>query len=311
MLNPLNLTLIVLAYMGLLFAIAWFGDKQRIGRDHRKLKAIIYSLSLAVYCTSWTFYGAVGSAATTGWGFLSIYLGPVLVMLLGFDILRRIATTSRDQRITSIADFVAFRYGRSHTIAVMVTCAAIIGAVPYIALQLKGITTGIDVISRATGTTSDLPDKLPLYLALALALFAMVFGTRNMDASEHHRGLMWAIAFESLVKLLAFVAIGLFAIFGVFDGLDSVAQSMRETAEYQQLFTPWKLPEGFGIQMILAMVAILCLPRLRPGRQSRHLCVITAAGFRPAPAYRAGVSRRIFSSNRDGHRLHRCTGNNG
>ena len=261
MLNPLNLTLIVLAYMGLLFAIAWVGDKQRIGRNHRKFKAIIYSLSLAVYCTSWTFYGAVGSAATSGWGFLSIYLGPVLVMLLGFDVMRRIAETSSAQRITSIADFVAYRYGRSHTIAVLVTCAAIIGVVPYIALQLKGITTSIEVISRATGTASTLPDKLPLYLALTLAAFAMIFGTRNMDASEHHRGLMWAIAFESLVKLLAFVAIGLFAIFGVFNGLENVAQIMRENEQYHQLFTPWKVPEGFGIQIVLAMVAILCLPR--------------------------------------------------
>ena len=261
MLNPWKLTLIVLVYMGLLFAIAWFGDKQRIARDHPRFKAIIYSLSLAVYCTSWTFYGAVGSAASTGWGFLPIYLGPVLMMLLGFDVLRRIAITSRDQRITSIADFIAYRYGRSHTIAVLVTCAAIIGVVPYIALQLKGITTGIDVISRATGNATVLPDLLPLYLALVLSVFAMVFGTRNLDASEHHRGLMWAIAFESLVKLLAFIAIGLFAIFGIFGGLDSVAQTMREHEDYQQLFTPWRLPEGFGIQLVLGMVAILCLPR--------------------------------------------------
>lgn len=261
MLNPLTLTLILLAYMGLLFAIAWYGEKQRIGRDHRRLKALIYALSLAVYCTSWTFYGAVGSAATTGWGFLAIYLGPALMMLIGFDVLRRIATTSRDQRITSIADFIAYRFGRSHTIAVLVTCAAVMGAVPYIALQLKGITSGFDVINRATGSVSLLPDRLPLYLALALAVFAMVFGTRNMDASEHHRGLMWAIAFESLVKLLAFIAIGLFAIFGVFDGFASVAQTIRDNGEYQQLFTPWRLPQGFGIQMILAMVAILCLPR--------------------------------------------------
>ena len=102
MLNPWILTLIVLAYMGLLFVIAWYGDKQRLGRNHRKFKAIIYSLSLAVYCTSWTFYGAVGSAASTGWGFLPIYLGPILMMLVGFDVIRRIATTSREQRITSI-----------------------------------------------------------------------------------------------------------------------------------------------------------------------------------------------------------------
>jgi len=261
MLTPWKLSLIALAYMSLLFAIAWYGDKQRIELRHRRFQAVIYALSLAVYCTSWTFYGAVGSAAATGWGFLPIYLGPALMMMLGFDVLRRIAITSRDQRITSIADFIAYRYGRSHTIAVLVTCAAVIGSVPYIALQLKGITTGVDVISRATGNASALSDKLPLYLALALALFAMLFGTRNMDASEHHRGLMWAIAFESLVKLLAFIAIGLFVIFGVFDGFGSVAETVRENIEYQQLFTPWRLPEGFGIQMVLAMVAILCLPR--------------------------------------------------
>jgi Na+/proline symporter/signal transduction histidine kinase len=261
MLNPWKLSLVALAYMCLLFAIAWFGDKQRIEKHHRKFQAVIYALSMAVYCTSWTFYGAVGSAAATGWGFLPIYIGPALMMLLGFDVIRRIAVTSRDQRITSIADFIAYRYGRSHTIAVLVTCAAVIGSVPYIALQLKGITTGVDVISQATGSASALPERLPLYLALALALFAMLFGTRNMDASEHHRGLMWAIAFESLVKLLAFVAIGLFVIFGFFDGFGSVAATVRDNAEYQTLFTPWRLPEGFGIQMVLAMVAILCLPR--------------------------------------------------
>jgi Na+/proline symporter/signal transduction histidine kinase len=261
MLNPWNLTLLVLAYMGLLFAIAWYGDGQRIGRNRRKFKAIIYSLSMAVYCTSWTFYGAVGRASSSGWGFLPIYLGPVLMMFLGFDIIRRIAITSRDQRITSIADFIAYRYGRSHTIAVLVTCAAVIGSVPYIALQLKGITTSIEVIGKATESAFVLPDQLPLYLALTLAVFAIMFGTRNMDSSEHHRGLMWAIAFESLVKLLAFMAIGMFAIFGVFKGLGNVAETMRENATYQQLFTPWRLPEGFGIQLILGMLAILCLPR--------------------------------------------------
>ena len=142
---------IALAYMGLLFAIAWIGDKKRIARDHRNIQAMIYSLSLAVYCTSWTFYGAVGSAATTGWGFLPIYIGPALMMLLGVDLIRRIAESSRDQRITSIADYIAYRYGRSHTIAVLVTLAAVIGSVPYIALQLKGITTGIEVIGKSTG----------------------------------------------------------------------------------------------------------------------------------------------------------------
>ena len=261
MLNPLSLILIALAYMALLFAIAWVGDKKRIARNHRNIQAAIYSLSLAVYCTSWTFYGAVGSATTTGWGYLPIYLGPALLFLLGFDLIRRIAVTSRDQRITSIADYSAYRYGRSHTIAVLVTVAAVIGSIPYIALQLKGITTGFEVIGGSTGMPGALSDNLSLYIALALALFAMLFGTRNMDASEHHRGLMWAIAFESLVKLLAFLAIGLFVIFGIFDGLADVATTLREDAEFQRLFSPWKLPEGFGVQLVLAMAAILCLPR--------------------------------------------------
>jgi len=261
MLNPWSLILIALAYTGLLFAIAWVGDKKRIAKGHRNIQAVIYSLSLAVYCTSWTFYGAVGSAATTGWGFLPIYLGPALLMLLGFNVIKRVAETSRDQRITSIADYIAFRYGRSHTIAVLVTLAAVIGSVPYIALQLKGITTGIEVIGRSTGHTTPMSGNLPFYLALALALFGILFGTRNMDASEHHRGLMWAIAFESLVKLTAFLAIGLFVIFGVFNGFADVAETVRENQEYQALFSPWRIPEGFGIQMILAMAAILCLPR--------------------------------------------------
>ena len=261
MLNPWSLILIALAYVGLLFTIAWIGDKKRIARDHRNVQAMIYSLSLAVYCTSWTFYGAVGSAATTGWGFLPIYVGPALLMLVGIDLIRRIAVSSREQRITSIADYIAYRYGRSHTIAVLVTLAAVIGSVPYIALQLKGITTGVEVIGKSTGSETPLTSNLPLYLALALALFAMLFGTRNMDASEHHRGLMWAIAFESMVKLLAFLAIGLFVIFGVFDGFADVAETVRNNQEYQELFSPWRLPEGFGIQMILAMAAILCLPR--------------------------------------------------
>jgi Na+/proline symporter/signal transduction histidine kinase len=261
MLTSWSLILIALAYMGLLFAVAWYGDKQRIARNHRNVQALIYSLSLAVYCTSWTFYGAVGAAATTGWGYLPIYLGPMLVMLLGFDLIRRIAETSRDQRITSIADYIAFRYGRSHSIAVLVTIAAVIGSVPYIALQLKGITTGFEVISEASGTGDALPGNLSLYIALALALFSTLFGTRNLDASEHHRGLMWAIALESLVKLLAFLAIGLFVIFGVFDGFGNVAATVRESARYQALFSPWQLPQGFGIHLILAMAAILCLPR--------------------------------------------------
>ncbi len=285
MLNPLSLILIALAYMALLFAIAWIGDRQRIKQDQRRLQAAIYSMSLAVYCTSWTFYGAVGTAATTGWGYLPIYLGPAIVFLFGFDLIRRIAVTARDQRITSIADYIAYRYDRSHTLAVLVTLAAVIGSVPYIALQLKGITTGFEVIGRSTGASTEMAGNHSLYVALALSLFSMLFGTRNMDASEHHRGLMWAIAFESLVKLLAFLAIGLFVVFGFFDGFADVAATVRDNTEYQLLFSPWQLPEGYGIQLILGMVAILCLPR------QFHVAVVE---FRHVDELR--VARWVFPS---------------
>ncbi|MCF6264085.1 MAG: hybrid sensor histidine kinase/response regulator [Xanthomonadales bacterium] len=258
MLNAWTLIYIALAYVGLLYGIAWYGDKRRIAKSHRNIQAIIYALSLGVYCTSWTFFGAVGSAAATGWGYLSIYLGPALMMIFGHNLIRRMALISHSQRITSIADFIAHRYGRSHSIAVLVTLAAVIGSVPYIALQMKAITTSIDVITSSSG---GLPDNFAFYLALALALFAMFFGTRNLDSSEHHRGLMWAIAFESVVKLIAFAAVGLFVIFGVFNGFGNMVETIQKNNEYQALFSPWHIPQGFTTQLILAMLAIICLPR--------------------------------------------------
>ncbi|MBE9548056.1 MAG: PAS-domain containing protein [Proteobacteria bacterium] len=258
MLNAWTLIYIALAYVGLLYAIAWYGDKQRIAKSHRNIQAIIYALSLGVYCTSWTFFGAVGSAAATGWGYLSIYLGPALMMIVGHDLLRRMALISHSQRITSIADFIAHRYGRSHSIAVLVTLAAVIGSVPYIALQMKAITTSIDVVTSSSG---GLPENFPFYLALALALFAILFGTRNLDSSEHHRGLMWAIAFESIVKLIAFAAVGLFVVFGIFNGFGNLAEIVQASNEYQRLFSLWHIPQGFTTQLLLAMLAIICLPR--------------------------------------------------
>ena len=203
MLKTETILFVSFGYVGLLFVIAYYGDKRADAGRSIISNPYIYALSLAVYCTSWTFYGAVGVAATTGWGYLPIYLGPILVMLLGFDLIRRIAVNSRDQRITSIADYIAFRYGRSHSIAVLVTIAAVIGSVPYIALQLKGITTGFEVVTQASGSRQALPANLSLYIALALALFAILFGTRHADATEHQNGLILSVAAESLVKLIA------------------------------------------------------------------------------------------------------------
>lgn len=260
MFSAWSLFLLALACLGLLFLVAWAGERHPLGDGHPRLRGVLYALSLAVYCTSWTFFGAVGSAATTGWGFLPIYLGPMLIMVFGFGLLRRVAETSRENRITSIADFIAHRYGRSHAVAVIVTAAAVVGAVPYIALQFQGILSAIEVLAVDRRAAAP-PGGMALWLALVLAVFSMAFGTRQVDTAEHQRGLVWAIAFESVIKLVAFVAIAWFALFGVLGGGDGLAQLLREVPEYQQRFSPWQLPEGFLTQVVLAMTAILCLPR--------------------------------------------------
>jgi len=248
-----------LAYVGLLFALAWFGDRLPEGRIAARTRAVIYSLSLAVYCTSWTFFGAVGSAATDGWLFAAIYIGPILVLMLGHDLMHRILKLSREQRLTSIADFIAHRFGKSRPVAVLITLAAVLGAIPYIALQLEAVTSGVVVLADAPERLSE--SSLALMLALALGVFAILFGARRLEASEHHRGMVVAVAFESLVKLVAFVALGLWALYALLDGPDGLARTIAGNDEYRELFLPERLPGGFWVQTLLAGAAIICLPR--------------------------------------------------
>ncbi|MEJ2602461.1 MAG: PAS-domain containing protein [Gammaproteobacteria bacterium] len=247
-----------IAYVGLLFAIASWGDRVDTRRYGRWTAPLIYSLSLAVYCTSWTFYGAVGSASQGGWSFLPIYLGPALVFLFGWGMIRRIITISKRQNLTSIADFIAARYGKARPLAVLVTVIAIVGSVPYIALQFKAIVAGLDTISDYYARGVDTYDTA-LVLAGALALFAILFGTRQVDATEHHRGMILAIAFESLVKLLAFAAVGLFALTML--GTESGGVASAAAPAGGNPFTLHELPNGFITQTLLASAAILCLPR--------------------------------------------------
>ncbi|WP_376691039.1 hybrid sensor histidine kinase/response regulator [Wenzhouxiangella sp. EGI_FJ10409] len=259
MFSPPLIAALSLAYVGLLFAIAWWGDRVVAVPLGGRTRAVIYSLSLAVYCTSWTFFGAVGSAVENGWLFATIYLGPVLVLIFGHDLMQRILRQSRQQRLTSIADFIAHRYGRSRPLAVAVTLAAVVGAIPYIALQLKAVTMGLVAISDGRGGLSE--QALALLLALGLGVFAVLFGARRLEASEHHRGMVLAVAFESLVKLVAFAAVGLWALFAVLDGPAGMVERIGAQAEYRELFLPSALPEGFWVQTLLAAAAILCLPR--------------------------------------------------
>src|SRR3954464_8860132 len=211
-----------LGYIGLLFVVASYGDRtRRFGRVGRS-RLFIYPLSLAIYCTSWAFFGSVGLASRTGYDFLTIYVGPVLMIGFCSPLIMRIVRLAKTQNITSIADFIAARYGKAQTVAAAVALIAIIGTIPYIALQLKAVSSSLTTILVHTGPASDTMQPvlgdIALYVAIAMAIFTVLFGTRHIDATEHQDGLMLAIATESLVKLLAFVAVGVFVTFWMFDG---------------------------------------------------------------------------------------------
>jgi len=208
-------------YLGILFAIAFYGDKRADTGRSIIANPYIYALSMAVYATSWTYYGSVGRAAASGVGFLPIYIGPTLMAALWWLVLRKMIRISKANRITSIADFIASRYGKSSLLAGIVTIIAVIGVIPYIALQLKAVSSSFtillqypDVIPKNVASVGVAHDTA-LYVALLLAAFTIVFGTRHLDATERHEGMVAAIAFESLVKLLAFLAIGIFVSFGM------------------------------------------------------------------------------------------------
>ncbi|MGQ0526195.1 MAG: ATP-binding protein [Betaproteobacteria bacterium] len=260
------------AYVGLLFGIAYYGDKRADAGRSIIANPYIYALSLAVYCTSWTFYGSVGRAATTGIGFLPIYLGPTLMAALWWYVMLKIIRISKANRITSIADFIASRYGKSQTLGGLVTIIAVIGIVPYIALQLKAISTSFSIIRRYPEVA--MPAELhgaPLffgdntfYIAMLLAAFTILFGTRHLDATERHEGLVAAVAFESLVKLLAFIAVGIFVTFAMYDGFADIFDRAAATPEISGLlifsgevgnYATW------ASLTFLSMAAIMFLPR--------------------------------------------------
>jgi Na+/proline symporter/nitrogen-specific signal transduction histidine kinase len=259
------------AYVGLLFAIAAYGDRRADTGRSLIANPYIYALSLAVYCTSWTFYGSVGRAATGGMGFLAIYIGPTLMAALWWVLLMKMIRISKANRITSIADFVASRYGKSPLLGGLVTIIAVVGIVPYIALQLKAISTSFSIILHYPGIA--MPEKLgsqlfvgdnTFYIAMLLAAFTILFGTRHLDASERHEGLVAAIAFESVVKLAAFLAVGLFVTYGIYNGFTDIFDRAAQDIRLQTLITLGGESGNYGSWAsltLLSMFAILFLPR--------------------------------------------------
>jgi Na+/proline symporter/signal transduction histidine kinase/CheY-like chemotaxis protein len=254
-----------LGYLGLLFIIASYGDETgRPGRKGRWRK-FIYPLSLAIYCTSWTFFGSVGLASRTGFDFLTIYLGPIVMIGACSPLIRRIVRLAKAHNITSIADFIAARYGKAQTVAATVALIAIFGMIPYIALQLKAVSSSLTTIivhtGPASGTMQPVLGDIALYVALSMAIFAVLFGTRHIDATEHQEGLMLAIATESLVKLVTFVAVGVFVTFVMFDGPIALFARALEHPAAAAALTREPAPGTLVAMTLLSLFAIVLLPR--------------------------------------------------
>ena len=255
---------IALGYVGALFAIAWLGD--RYMRSRPRGGVAVYVLSLGVYCTSWTFFGSVGLAARSGFDFLSIYVGPALLLLFGWPLLRRIVSVAKRHNITSIADFISARYGKNQTLGALVALAAIIGVVPYISLQLKAVAmslhTLMPVVMKGPGLFSaQAGDEMALLVTLAMAGFAMLFGTRHSDATEHQDGLILAIAVESVVKLLAFLAVGIFVVFVLMGGPGALLERMGSDERTAHLLGSVGGAGRLFTMTLLALFAFILLPR--------------------------------------------------
>jgi Na+/proline symporter/signal transduction histidine kinase len=248
-------------YIGFLFLVASYGD--RLSPIQRgRASGLIYPLSLAIYCTSWTFFGSVGFATRTSVDFLAIYIGPILMIGLCTPLLRRVVQLAKSQNITSIADFIAARYGKSQAIAVTVALIVIIGSVPYIALQLKAMSSSLETILSEDQAFSSIPiiGDIALVVTLAMAAFAVLFGTRQTDATEHQHGLMLAVATESIIKLVAFTAAGAFVTFWMFSPVELVERAMKTPEAVRAInYTP--SIGNFLTMVLLSFCAIMLLPR--------------------------------------------------
>ena len=271
MLEAPVLIAVSLIYLGLLFAVAWWGDRSADRGRSLIANPTIYALSMAVYCTTWTFYGSVGRAAVSGIGFLPVYLGPTLVMALGWTVLLKMIRIVKANRITSIADFISSRYGKSHLLGGLVTVIAVVGIIPYIALQLKAVSSTVglllsypDIVMPHRSPTMSVAADISFYIALILAAFTIVFGTRHLDATERHEGMVAAIALESGVKLVAFLVVGVFVTYGLYNGFGDIFEHLATHPELQRLANA--IPSGQGYTgwfslIVLSAMAVLFLPR--------------------------------------------------
>jgi len=253
------LILVCLGYVVLLFGVAFAADRMAAAGRGRWLRSpLIYTLSLSIYCTAWTFYGAVGNAARSGLEFVTIYLGPTLVMISWWWGLRKLVRVGRSQRVTSIADLISSRYGKSNTLAICVTILAVLGGTPYIALQLQSITLSFSIFAEADPSGLYREGASVFWVAAGLAVFAILFGTRNLDVNERHHGVVTAIALESVVKLFALLAVGIFVVWGLAGGVAPMMSRIDASAIGQ-----WNVDTGRWMTItFLSAAAFVCLPRM-------------------------------------------------
>jgi len=256
---------IALGYIGLLFVVASYGDRARLLDRSSRSRLLIYPLCLAIYCTSWTFFGSVGLASRSGFDFLTIYIGPILMVGLFWPLIMRIVRLAKSQNITSIADFIAARYGKQQAVAATVALIAIVGTIPYIALQLKAVSASVGTIlahiTVNAGPATPVIGDVSLIVALLMAAFAILFGTRHIDATEHQDGLMLAIATESIVKLAAFLAVGIFVTWWMFDGAADLFAKAMAQPNTAALFSHAPSFANLMAMTLLSFVAIVLLPR--------------------------------------------------
>src|SRR6195256_445256 len=261
MLHDWGVIAAALGYIGFPFFVASYGD--RLSPTQRgRASALIYPLSLAIYCTSWTFFGSVGFATRTSFDFLAIYVGPIVMIACFTPLLRRVIHLAKSQNITSIADFIAARYGKSQAVAATVAIIAIIGSVPYIALQLKAVASSLETILGDDQAIANIPivGNIALFVTVAMAAFAILFGTRQTDATEHQHGLMLAVATESIIKLVAFLAAGAFVTFWMFTPVELIERAMK-TPEAVRAIDYVPSIGNFLTMTLLSFCAIMLLPR--------------------------------------------------
>lgn len=265
--NYYLLIFISLAYLAILFAIAYFAEHRLAKGKSFVANPYFYSLSMAVYCTAWTYYGSVGRAADKGIEFITIYLGPTLAAPLWWLILRKIIRICKVQRITTIADFISSRYGKNITLGSIVTLISVLAIIPYISIQIKAIAESFDILLYGIygnkPSTLNFWEDTGFYLSVLLITFTILFGTQTVEATERHEGMVTAIAFESIVKLVAFLSVGIFVCFFLFDGVGDIFQQALQHEDLQKLFTIQNEQDksSWFWMMLLSFFAIFCLPR--------------------------------------------------